>query len=576
MNILSWITLVLIVATIAKVIYPDKNSGVRLGAISTGSWFSLIVVLFMWSCEDPEEKNIQAEITHFSVWDQKAVNHELHIDNVNNIITNKQEIPAYVDLTRLTAEFRLSNKNAILMINGNIQQSGKGVNNFSDDIVCDIYLKDKKMKSYKVMITKGELSNNFRTFTFPEKEMEQFQPTIHVETGEISNDDEIPLNIDISSLRPEFTTIEKNAVVKVDGVKQTSGVSSHDFSNPVLYTVEGEDGTSKEFTVNLKQNDREYLTNPIIVGSYADPTVIRVGEEYYLYVTSGRVRGYRSPDMLNWEKIGGNVSEVFDERPDFTDDNVSETGMWAPDINYFDGKYVMYYSISKWGGQSTCGIGVGVSDNPEGPFLPPAGNPNGKLFVSGEIGVNNSIDPCFFEENGKRYLFWGSWGGIHMTELTHDGMAVEDMSKKKKVAGNSFEAVYIHKRDNYYYLFASIGACCEGMSSTYKVVVGRSTQLEGPYLNKNGVDMNTFDAWNPSNYQPIVIRGDAMYAGPGHNSRIIKDDEGVDWMFYHSYIEENTPRSLMLDKVDWDEEGWPVVGNGRPSYTLKVIPIINQ
>jgi hypothetical protein len=234
------------------------------------------------------------------------------------------------------------------MINGNIQQSGKGVNNFSDDIVCDIYLKDKKMKSYKVMITKGELSNNFRTFTFPEKEMEQFQPTIHVETGEISNDDEIPLNIDISSLRPEFTTIEKNAVVKVDGVKQTSGVSSHDFSNPVLYTVEGEDGTSKEFTVNLKQNDREYLTNPIIVGSYADPTVIRVGEEYYLYVTSGRVRGYRSPDMLNWEKIGGNVSEVFDERPDFTDDNVSETGMWAPDINYFDGKYVMYYSISKW------------------------------------------------------------------------------------------------------------------------------------------------------------------------------------------------------------------------------------
>src|SRR5690554_6806253 len=127
MNILSWITLVLIVATIAKVIYPEKNSGVRLGAISTGSWFSLIVVLFMWSCEEPEEKNIQAEITHFSVWDQKAVNHELHIDNVNNIITNKQEIPAYVDLTRLTAEFRLSNKNAILMINGNIQQSGKGV-----------------------------------------------------------------------------------------------------------------------------------------------------------------------------------------------------------------------------------------------------------------------------------------------------------------------------------------------------------------------------------------------------------------------------------------------------------------
>jgi arabinan endo-1,5-alpha-L-arabinosidase len=77
-----------------------------------------------------------------------------------------------------------------------------------------------------------------------------------------------------------------------------------------------------------------------------------------------------------------------------------------------------------------------------------------------------------------------------MTELTDDGMAVKNLTKKTKIAGNSFEAPYIHKRGNYYYLFASIGSCCEGMNSTYKVVVGRSENVDGPYLNKSGVDMN--------------------------------------------------------------------------------------
>jgi arabinan endo-1,5-alpha-L-arabinosidase len=544
--------------------------------ILKGRWFLLVVALYLCACEDsPENKTIEAQITQFSVWDQKTVNHPLHVDNVENIISNRQEIPAYVNLSRLIAEFKLSHQDAVLKVNDRVQRSGQGEMDFTKEIVYDLYVGNEKQRSYKVNITKGTLSNTFRTFTFPGSHMEPYQPTINEETGEITNEREIPLNIDITALKPEFTTSERGAVVKVNGVVQTSGVASHDFSKPVVYTIEGEDGTSREFTVNLKQGNEYYLENPIMSGSYADPTVIRMGNEFYVYVTGGRVRGYRSTDLLNWNRIGS-VSEVFTQRPDFTDDNVSETGMWAPDINYFDGKYVMYYSISKWGGGATCGIGVGISDLPQGPFLPPPGNPNGKLFVSGEIGVHNSIDPCFFEEDGKRYLFWGSWGGIHMTELTADGYAVKDMTKKKQVAGKSFEAVYIHKRGNYYYMFASIGACCEGMNSSYKVVVGRSTRLDGPYLDKNGVDMNSFDAWNPTHYNPIVLRGNEMFAGPGHNSRIITDDKGVDWMLYHAYVHNGSDsRSLMIDKVEWDADGWPMVGNGTPSFALEELPFFN-
>lgn len=80
----------------------------------------------------------------------------------------------------------------------------------------------------------------------------------------------------------------------------------------------------------------------------------------------------------------------------------------------------MYYSLSKWGGGATCGIGVSVSDKPEGPFTD-----QGKLFRSNEIDVHNSIDPFYIEDNGKKYLFWGSWYGIWGIELTEDGLGLK-------------------------------------------------------------------------------------------------------------------------------------------------------
>ncbi len=347
------------------------------------------------------------------------------------------------------------------------------------------------------------------------------------------------------------------------------------------------------FTEGLPLFQGKEYTNPIMKGSYADPTIVRVGNTFYLYVTSSRVRGYKSTNLINWSSINssklssGNssASEVFTVRPHFTADDPNDgLGMWAPDINYFDGQYVMYYSISKWGGGATCGIGVAVSAKPGGPFVSPAtGNSNGKLFVSSEIGVNNSIDPCFVEDNGKRYLFWGSFTGLFMTELSADGMTVKDITKKTQVAGNSFEGTYIHKRGNYYYLFASVGKCCEGLeNSTYKVVVGRATALAGPYKDKSGKDMknyNTGYTW-PSSYQPIIVKGDGvMYGGPGHNARIVTDDNGVDWMFYHSYVNNgSTERNLMLSRIKWSSDNWPYItttnvpetkGNGPVFYDVK-------
>ena len=538
---------------------------------------ALLVVLILGSCKDKEQNDAPAELTTFSVVDQNGTNHALSINNQKGIISNREVLPPHVNTSRLVAQFKINRPDAVLKINDVQQQSGKGQTDFRSEVVYDLYVGNIKQRSYTVNVTKEEMSNTFSSFSFPEEELALFPVAIDEEASEISNENEIPKNINITSLQPSFALNESRATVKVNGVKQVSGVQRHDFTKPVVYTIEGEDGSSRSYTVNLKQGEFFAIRNPVISGSYADPTVIHVGNEFYTYVTSGRVRGYRSSDLFNWTSIGP-PSEVFTTRPDFVEvvSGKDAPGMWAPDINYFDGKYVMYYSISQWGEGDKCGIGVGVSNLPQGPFVPPAGNPNGKLFISTEIGVHNSIDPCFYEDSGKRYLFWGSFHGLYMTELTADGMDVKDMSEKTKVGGKAFEATYIHKRGNYYYMFASVGGCCDGLNSSYKVVVGRSQNLAGPYLSRAGVDLNSIDSWGAPGFDPIVLQGNDTFVGPGHNARIITDTNGVDWMLYHAYENVNNAvgsRNLMLGKVNWDSEGWPKVDNGTPSAVLTDMPV---
>ena len=163
------------------------------------------------------------------------------------------------------------------------------------------------------------------------------------------------------------------------------------------------------------------------------------------------------------------------------------------------------------------------------------------------------------EDNGKKYLFWGSFRGIYGIELSGDGLSVWDGAKKRQVAGTAYEGTYIHKRGDYYYLFASIGSCCEGLKSTYTTVVGRSDSLFGPYTDKQGRPMM-------ENHHEILIHGNEAFAGTGHNSEIVTDSEGNEWMLYHSY-DRHTPskgRYLMIDRIVWEND-WPVIAGNSPS-----------
>lgn len=300
-----------------------------------------------------------------------------------------------------------------------------------------------------------------------------------------------------------------------------------------------------------KPNEKgNYYRNPVIGYSLPDPSVTK-GEDgyYYLYATEDtrNLPIHRSKDLVNWEYVGTAFTERT--RPDFE----PKGGLWAPDINKIGDKYVLYYSMSVWGGEWTCGIGCATADKPEGPFTD-----QGKMFRSNEINVQNSIDPFYIEEGGKKYLFWGSFRGIYAIELSDNGLALKEGATKQLIAGTAYEGTYIHKKEGYYYFFASTGSCCEGINSTYTTVVGRSEHLFGPYVDKNGGGML-------DNHHEVLIHKNNAFVGNGHNSELITDKAGSDWVLYHGVSTKRPEgRVLMMDKIVW-KEGWPSVAGDSPS-----------
>lgn len=310
-------------------------------------------------------------------------------------------------------------------------------------------------------------------------------------------------------------------------------------------------------------------TNPVITfSSAADPTVIRTEDGFYLYATQTDkywVPIYFSKDLVNWEfKRTAFRNATKPQIP-------GGGAFWAPEIRHINGKYVLYFSWAKWGDGDASYTAVATSDSPLGDFV------NSKELLTKEDFGSNCIDQFYYEEDNKKYMFVGSFNGIYVTELTDDGLSVKRNENgtptlKKQVCGKTFEGTNIYKKNGYYYLFASINNCCDGERSRYKVVVGRSQDLLGPYLDKSGKDMIN-NAWE------LVLEGDGQkFFGPGHNSIIVQDDAGTDWMIYHSYVKENGEvggRLGMLDRVLWTEDGWPYIKNCVPS-TSDFLPVFNN
>jgi arabinan endo-1,5-alpha-L-arabinosidase len=296
-----------------------------------------------------------------------------------------------------------------------------------------------------------------------------------------------------------------------------------------------------------------------------DPVMIKQEGTYYLFCTGNGISFFSSKDMKEWKQ----EKPVFSAGPQWAVDEIPgfKGHIWAPDISFYNGKYRLFYSVSAFGKNTSCiGLTENVTLNPADPKY--KWEDKGKIIQSVPGRDDwNAIDPNLVLDNeGKPWLSFGSfWSGIKLIKLNDDltGPAIpetwypvasrprDSFTAYDKAGEGSIEAPFIVKHNKYYYLFVSFDFCCRGIESNYKVMVGRSVELSGPYLDKNGFPMLMGGG-------SLVIAGNKDFPGVGHNA--VCNFDGQDYMIFHAYeAAENGKPKLLIKELKWDQEEWPVV-----------------
>ena len=309
---------------------------------------------------------------------------------------------------------------------------------------------------------------------------------------------------------------------------------------------------------------------PVVVDTpfVHDPVMAYEDGVYYLYCTGHGITQMTSTDRQHWTLSREGVLPNG-KIPVWTHDSVPgfETHIWAPDVVKYRGKWYMGYSCSTFG-KNTSAIGLlsnkRLSDKDgwkdEGCIIASRGNRDNW----------NAIDPNFIiDEKGKPWMTWGSfWDGIQLIPLDKTmhpkkgakpqtiarrhavGDASAEPNPTSKFAGtNAIEAPFIMRHGGYYYLFVSWDYCCRGIKSNYRVAVGRSKNVSGPYLDRDGKPMLEGGG-------TLLLEGDKKeYEALGHCSAYSFSDGDV--FFCHGYsVAKNGASILVQKRIHWTEDGW--------------------
>ena len=287
-----------------------------------------------------------------------------------------------------------------------------------------------------------------------------------------------------------------------------------------------------------------------------DPVMAYCHDTYHVFSTGRGIQHATSKDMKTWTL---HVEPTMSVIPKWTQDSVPgfRDHVWAPDIIRYRNRWWMAYSCSTFG-KNTSAIGL-LSTRDLTPGC--VWTDEGPLVCSREGRDNwNAIDANFvIDDNGQPWLAFGSfWDGIQLVPLDST-MHIACGQKQKTIARrypgkkeNPVEAPFIFRHGGYYYLFVSWDYCCKGIDSTYKVVVGRSRKVEGPYLDREGKDMAEGGG-------TLVIEGDKkVFEAAGHNSAYTVN--GTDFFLCHGYSVALDGTSILISKkMKWSDDGWPVL-----------------
>lgn len=310
-----------------------------------------------------------------------------------------------------------------------------------------------------------------------------------------------------------------------------------------------------------------------------DPVIAFCDGRYYVFATGFGVQCMSSADLINWKM----EKSVLDPAPQWAINSVDgyRGHTWAPDIQYHNGLWYLFYSCSSFG-KNTSAIGLAVNKtlNPSSPDF--KWIDKGLVVRSIKTDNFNAIDPnMIIDKKGTMWLTWGSfWDGIQLAKIdskkidanNSEGMLkskpttiarrffrnnIDKISKEDKAlsqeapdaGANAIEAPFLIYNDGYYYLFVSWDYCCKGQRSNYKTVVGRSKKITGPFLDSKGKNLAEGGG-------DILWQADDNYYGVGHCGLSKINDE---WFFVaHGYSKSENGRSkLVIRKLTFTPDKWP-------------------
>lgn len=316
------------------------------------------------------------------------------------------------------------------------------------------------------------------------------------------------------------------------------------------------------------------IPNPYIF--VHDPSMARQDGTYYLFSTgdpagvigNGNIQIRTSHDLRDWTYSG----TVFAAKPAWITSALGNIpNLWAPDISFFGGLWHLYYAGSSFGSNnSVIGLATTPTLDPRSPRY--HWTDQGLVFRSTSSDDFNAIDPSMVSTpDGGRWLVLGSyWSGIKLIQLdASTGMPASSSptvySLAQRPAPDAEEGAGITYHDGYYYLIVSFDTCCAGLASTYRIMVGRSTSVTGPYVDPAGTDM--------MNSGGMELQGsDEGMIGPGSSSVYTAGSRS--YLVYHYYDAfENGDPWVQVRPLVWLPSGWPVTGQPLTPVPGSSIPL---
>ena len=281
--------------------------------------------------------------------------------------------------------------------------------------------------------------------------------------------------------------------------------------------------------------------NPLFPGWYADPEAIIFGKKYWIYPTFSApyekqvfMDAFSSPDLINWEK-----------HPNIIDTNSikwAKRALWAPSIIEKGNKYFLFFGANDiQNDNETGGIGVAVSDKPQGPFKDHIGKPLIDKFHNGAQPIDQFI---FKDKDGQYYLIYGGWRHCNIVKINDDFKSLkpyDDGTYFKEITPPGYvEGPFMLFRNNKYYFMWSEGGWT---GPDYSVAYAIADSPFGPF----------------ERIGKILKQDPAIATGAGHHS-VIHNKESNDWyIIYHRRPlteKDGNSRETCIDKMEFDEKGF--------------------